>query len=711
MSRTGGLVLIAFAFGGIIVATLWSRSPNATGRDRARALVLGFDGMDPKILRGLMDAGRMPNFTRLAEQGGFVPLETSMPPQSPVAWSNFISGTHPGTHQIFDFIHRDPDPGGGPAVLPGLSMSRTEPESLPWYLRWLPDPAPWFGDYNIPLSSERVKLLRRGGEFWTHLIERGIKTTIYRVPANYPPPTLDGHTCACAISGMGTPDVMGTYGEFTHFSETVPPKGRKVGGGRFVNVAMIEHRANAVLEGPGNFLVDLEALNRNLPPHQRFDAPPPTKVEFEIVRDPQAAIVKISIDDSVLVLREGEWSEWVQFELRTGVAGEWLLRAMTLPTRLPVMARFYVKQVHPTLELFVTPMNLDPTKPLNAISTPGDFSQQLADECGLYHTTGIPEHTAILTRGALNEDEYLQHCRIILDERIRQYRYALRQFGSGFLFFYFGTTDQLAHIFWRDRDPGHPGRRPEQAEQYAAVIDECYVEMDALLGEALDALDAKDTLIVMSDHGFGSFRRGLNLNSWLRDEGYLTLREPAGAERPSILADADWDRTRAYALGINSLYLNSLGRERRGIVAAADRADLLQEIGEKLLALRDPQDGARVVATVYHVDEFYPGADRRIAPDLLVGYAENYRASWATALGGAPHETFEDNLERWSGDHCVAHHLVPGILVTNRKIAVSEPALTDLAPTILAAFGIDKPAEMIGRNVLVPSEQQPIRAE
>lgn len=662
--------------------------------------MLGFDGMDPKILQGLMDAGRMPNFSRVAKQGTFKPLETSMPPQSPVAWSNFISGADPGTHEIYDFIHREANPPGRSPVRPYLSTSDTEPRPLPWLLGWLPDPFPWFGRFHVPLSGEQTRLLRRGPDFWTPLVEAGIVTAIYRMPATYPPPSIDGNVCLCAISGMGTPDIMGGYGEFTYFSEDNTPRDRMISGSRFAHLNVREHRAVAALHGPPNFLLDLAAYNRDLPNYKKADRLPPLRREFEIVRDPEAPVVKIRLADQVFVLNEGEWSEWVRFELETGVAAEWLL-GLAVPTRLPVAVRFFVQQVHPRLKLYVSPMNIDPSDPVNAISTPPEFAAELAEACGPYYTQGIPEHTKILQTGALNEDEYLSHCRIVLDERIRQYRYAMKKFEKGFLFFYFGSTDQLAHIFWRDRDPDHPGRKETEAAKYGKVIDDCYVEMDGLVGEALDVLDADDTLIIMSDHGFTSFRRGFNVNTWLRAENYLVLKdgvEPKSASVPGI--GVDWTRTRAYALGINSLYLNLRGREKNGIVPRAERKPLLKKIGEGLLAVRDPDNGERMIERVYYVDEYYPDADPDIAPDLLIGYAQNYRGSWGTTLGGIASVLVEDNLNRWSGDHCIAHHLVPGIVVTNRKITLSDPSLSDMAPTILDYFGIEPAAGMSGRPML-----------
>jgi predicted AlkP superfamily phosphohydrolase/phosphomutase len=374
---------------------------------------------------------------------------------------------------------------------------------------------------------------------------------------------------------------------------------------------------------------------------------------------------------------------------------------MQLPTSIQAMVRLYLKSVHPKLQLYVTPVNIDPLKQVTPVGAPDDFPHEVAEACGRYYTTGIPEDTKALRSGALTEDEFLAQVEILKQERFKQFRYALEQFDTGCLFFYFGHTDQLAHIFWRDRDPRHPAHDPDEAQRYGTVIEDTYVEMDRLVGEAMAALDEDDTLIVMSDHGFTSFRRGLNLNTWLIDNGYMTMLRGVKQEQSLYLAGVDWTKTRAYALGLNALYISQSGREKRGIVPAAERAALLEELAQKLKEVRDA-DGTPVIDTVYVVDDYYPNADRSIAPDILVGYADTYRASWATAEGGAPLELLEDNHDRWSGDHCIAHEIVPGILVTNQQVTIDDPNLTDLAPSVLSLYGIAAPAEMTGRALFAP---------
>ncbi len=671
----------------LVALAACSRGDEGSARADPRVLVLGIDGMDPRILRQLIESGRAPNFERLSREGSFKELATTAPPQSPVAWASFICGADPGTHQIFDFIHRDPDPPVGPAPLPFLSISTVEPPKRDWAIQ--------LGRWRMPLFAATPVCLRRGRAFWDDLGEAGVESVLYRVPTVYPPPDPDGPVrCMC---GMGTPDLLGTYGEFTFFTPDAPAGGRMVGGGQFARLRLERDCGRGVLSGPDNYLLAPDA----------HGAVPRLTASFDVARDPRADVVKIAIGDELLLLNRGEWSGWVPVAFETGIPGSWLLSAAGVPTAAPAMVRFYVKSVHPKLELYVTPLNIDPLSPATSVGSPGDFPADVAAASGRYYTTGIPEDTKALRAHALDEDEFLSQVGVLKAERFAQFRAALASFDRGFLFFYFGHTDQLAHIFWRDRDPGHPARDPEEARRYATVVEDAYVEMDGLVGEAMAALRDRDTLIVLSDHGFTSFRRGFNLNSWLFDNGYLAVSDPARRGDISYLAGVNWSKTRAYALGLNALYVNLAGRERSGFVRdGEERAKLLQELSEKLREVRDA-DGSRVIDTVYIMDQTYPGADRRIAPDIVVGYADNYRASWATAEGGLPPELLEDNHDRWSGDHCIAAHLVPGILVTNRKVTIDDPDLTDLAPTILGLFGIDPPPQMTGRALLPRSGTAP----
>jgi predicted AlkP superfamily phosphohydrolase/phosphomutase len=327
----------------------------------------------------------------------------------------------------------------------------------------------------------------------------------------------------------------------------------------------------------------------------------------------------------------------------------------------------------------------------------------LARRHGRFHTLGIPEDTKALSNGALDEDEFLSQSEAAMDERRGQFQQALADFQRGCLFFYFGASDLLQHMFWRDRDPEHPGRVAEQAERYGHVVDDVYVAADRVVGQALDALRADDTLLVLSDHGFTTFRRGFNLNTWLMKSGYIQLLPGNWQGGDNLFTNVAWQGTKAYGLGMNGLYVNAAGREKHGTVKSADRRSLLQEIRDRLMEVRD--NDKPVIRRIDLVEDIYPGADPAIAPDMIVGYNDSFRASWETVLGEMPGDLLVDNLDRWSGEHLIAAELVPGMLLSNRPIVVDEPSISDVAPTILGVFGIPTPAEMTGRNLFAETQR------
>lgn len=683
-----------------------------TGRSTPRTLVLGMDGLDPDLLQKWMEEGRLPNFQRVAASGCFTRLGTSMPPQSPVAWSNFIAGADPATHQIYDFIHRRVDPKDPNSVVElYLSTSDLAPDRR-WYHAVLPEALPIPGtSLQLPLLTHKPVSLRRGESFWDYLVRAGVNTTIYRMPANYPPVRVKGRGTFHCLCGMGTPDIMGGYGECTNFKEDMASERRLLSGAVLVRLDVRNDRAVTRLVGPPNPLARAGGA-----PAGPEDDRPALEAPIEIVRDPTDPCAAITLDGTTVLLKAGEWSDWIRFAYRPAGDRSIVRESLGLHPAVPAMVRMYLKEVHPNLNLYVSAPNIDPVHPATPISTPTSFSRDIASRTGDYYTTGIPEDTKALVNNILTEDEFLEMVGLLRLERTRQYHDALARFHSGFLFFYFGHTDQLAHMFWRDIDPQHPGRIPEQDGKYEHVIRDAYEEMDVRVGEALAALRDGDTLIIMSDHGFSSFRRGLNVNTWLArsaDEHgpFLALNapQPVGASRSSLLF-VDWDRTRAYAVGINSIYLNMQGREKKGIVTAAQRRPLLDAISQRLLELRD-DDGTPVVAKVYIVEDEFPSSDpvnARIAPDILVGYARNYRGSWATTTGGYRNTVIEDNRERWSGDHCIAAYLVPGVFLSNRAIGVTDPNLIDMAPTILGLYGIAPPATMNGRDLFAATARSTV---
>ncbi|HSC27026.1 MAG TPA: alkaline phosphatase family protein, partial [Vicinamibacterales bacterium] len=362
-----------------------------------------------------------------------------------------------------------------------------------------------------------------------------------------------------------------------------------------------------------------------------------------------------------------------------------------IPTQaLRAQCRFHLKQLDPYFELYASPANIDPLAPALPISTPSSYASDLARATGRYYSQGMPEDTAGYKTGVLSAAEFLEQARIAGGEVRRQYRHVLDEFRGGFLFYYFGNVDQVSHMMWRPMDPGHPAYDPAADDPYKQVVEDLYVELDAIVGETLSRLDSEDLLVVMSDHGFTSWRRAFHLNSWLRDSGYLVLANPRRRDDPGFFGNVDWKRTRAYALGLNGLYINLRGREESGAVDPAERDALMSEISERLLATIDPATGKPAVTRVYRREQVYPSlaGQEDIAPDLIVGYAKGTRGSDESALGGLPPDVIADNTGAWSGDHCMDHETVPGILLTSRALRKPAPTLQSLAGAILAEFDI-----------------------
>ncbi len=645
----------------------------ATAPDPALAkkvIVLGFDGLDPDLVQEMMDEGRLPNLSRLAKEGGFAPLTTSIPPQSPVAWSNFITGLDSGGHGIFDFIHRDPA-----TMIPYLSTSvpvEGDPDTKTMEI----------GDYVLPLSlggGEAFELLRKGTPFWETLEESGVPTMIIRMPANFP---VTG-TATYEISGMGTPDVRGTYGSFSFWStDRVGRKAGPVGGGHIYNVRIRNDRIKARIEGPYNPLLKERARSR---------------ADFEVHLDPEKPWAMLEVGDDQHVLKVGEWSDWVPLDLEfIGVTVPWPGGEKRIPINaVPVMCRFYLKSIEPHFELYASPLDYDPMDPGIPMSTPESFASEVAEAQGRYYTEGMPEDTAALDAGVLTIEEYLQQAKIAGDELIDQYPWFLDKFerefeGDGMLFYYTGNQDLIGHMLFQMMDPGHPAYDPELHAQWADVIPSVIERLDEMVGYTLGRLDDDTTLIVMSDHGFASWRREMNLNAWLRDAGFLVVKDPDLQDDPGIFFNIDWSKTRAYGFGINSIYVNLRGREKNGIVDPADRRSVLQEIAHGLVQTHDPKTGDRAVTKCYITeDAFHDRGYLDIGPDMIVGYAKGIRCSNKSAMGSVPVEIFGDNFEAWGADHCMDHESVPGVLLSSRPLRKAAPTLQSLAAAILAEFDVE----------------------
>jgi predicted AlkP superfamily phosphohydrolase/phosphomutase len=620
-----------------------------------KVIVLGFDGIDPHLLEAWMSQGKLPHFHRLRSTGSFLPLRSSIPAQSPVAWSNFITGTDPGGHGIFDFLHRDPE-----RYFPEFSASHSEEATKTISI----------GNLVLPLSGGEVKNLRKGKAFWQVLEDYDIPATVFKMPSNYPPAATKQRT----ISGMGTPDILGSNGICNYYATEYTKINEDIGGARVHEVVVIDNKVEATLPGPVNtFKKDRSA----------------TSIDFKVFIDPVNPVAKIVIQDHEFILKEGEWSDWKK--LSFGM----------IPTQSAKgICNFLLKEVRPEFKLYISPVNIDPGDPLWPISTPESYTEELARKFGSFYTKGLPADFNSLNHGILDDGEFLEQDDIVLRERIEMFDYELSRFDSGLLFYYLSSTDQRSHMFFRFLDKESPSYDAQLEAEYGDSIQDIYIEADKILGKAIEKADKDTILIVMSDHGFTPFRRQFHLNTWLKENGYHSLINEWRQGQSDVFLNTNWSRTKAYALGLNGLYINQKGREGEGIVKPGmEKEALVREIAQKLENFRDPKTGERPVFRAYITKDVLHGPYVEEAPEIIVGYNSGYRGSWATPLGRIPKEILEDNTEKWSGDHCVSPEVVPGIFLSNQKAKLQSPALYDVTATILNIFGADRPKEMRGKPI------------
>ncbi len=365
------------------------------------------------------------------------------------------------------------------------------------------------------------------------------------------------------------------------------------------------------------------------------------------------------------------------------------------------ICKFLLLQTEPEFGLYVTPVNIDPEKPAMTVSYPAVFSKYLAKKQGAFATLGLAEDTWALNEHVISDDQFIEQCLDADREREAMFLDAIEKVPRGLVVCVFDGTDRLQHTFWRDIDPSHPARPQQHILDGRDVIGDLYRRMDELVGKTMAKCDRDGTmLMVISDHGFGPFRRGIDLNRWLLEQGYLFLTDGRGNE--DHLVGVDWSRTRAFAIGLSGIYINIKGKYSQGIVEPGGETQRLrEEISERLTGLIDEEEGESAVKRVYIASTFYRGPYSENGPDLIPGYQRGYRVSWETAIGRTTDRVFHPNTKAWSGDHCVDPSLVPGILFCNRVIEEARPRLLDIGPTVLRMFGIPVPEYMDGKALTV----------
>ena len=608
-----------------------------------RVMVVGLDGLEPSIVEAMLARGECPNLARLGREGGYRRLATTLPAQTPVAWSSFAVGANPGAHGIFDLLTRDPS-----SYRPQVSLFRYEQQS-----RFL---------------APRAVNLRGGKPVWAWLSEAGVESTVLRHPCTYPPDPLRGRM----LAGVGVPDIRGGFGATAWITDAPEAPGRES-----------EHLTQVTPDRDG-----IAVLRLRGPRTGADDA----TVEVRLrIRAADGAVELAADGGPPVTVSQGRWSDWLCLRFKVGA-----------PQRVQAQVRFHLVSASP-LRLYGSPVQFDPDAPLFPISHPWDYAGELQRGIGRFHTLGMAEDHTGLNNGRIPEEAFLAQCQDVFRERRAMMHYELSRFDRGLFFCLFDTPDRIQHMFWRFRDPSHPAHGGEApAPEMARVIEDHYRACDEVVGEALGHADGDTLFIVASDHGFSDFRRAFHLNGWLHREGYLSLEggvEP-GEGAGDLFEHVDWSRTRAYACGLAGLWLNLRGREAEGIVAAAHAEALKAEIAARLSGLTDRERGDLAVRRVLRREDAFSGPYVEQAPDLLLCCAPGYRISSASAMGGVPAPVFEDNRERWSGDHVVDPLAVPGVLFMSRTVAGDAPAVVDLAPTILGALGAPGAESMEGRPLL-----------
>jgi len=621
-------ILSAIVLSLIIIASIMYLKNNHQQAPSRKVLVLGIDALDPKVVSSLIEQGALPNFAKLSQEGSFSELPTSIPPETPVAWTTIATGVNPGSHGIYDFVVRDPG-----TYLPKLSVN---------------DQAQGLGgsEYLSPVATS---------QWWQHTSQTGTPTSVYRWPVTFPPDQIKGQM----LSGLGVPDIRGFLSGYSYYTDekvvSLPGKPE-----RKVQVEIDNQVIQNKFYGPNTIKNGkTETITTN----------------FTLALAHDSATLKVGND--TYPLRVGEWSSWIRVPFQISFLKE-----------VTGIAKAYLISTSP-FQMYLTSVQLDPRNPLSAITSPSDYSHELAESNGDYYTLGMPEETAGLNDGILPEEAFLAQIQEIEAERDQMFWQGFDAFNnqsSGIYSFVYDSLDRLQHMFWeKDRLNDH--------------LKDYYLTKDALLGQIMGKIDENTALIIVSDHGFTHFDRAVNLNTWLAQEGYLHLtKAPADNDPGSLYQYVDWSRSQAYAMGFASIYLNLEGREPEGIVTNQDR--LLDELSAKLLTLSD--QGQPVIHAVYKARDIYSGSELLNAPDLMVGFNKGYRMDWEAPIGGTTKEVIYDNVRHWRGDHLVDPSFVPGVLMTNFKLSKTTPQQIDLAPTIIDLLGQDPQAQNYQGKSLLP---------
>lgn len=719
-----------------------------------RVVILGFDGADAALVERYMAEGRLPNLMRLRAEGFYAPLRPTNPPQTPVSWASFTTGLNPGRTEIFDFLRRTDGTylpefamikvgrkpllfgarnpaalgsiaAGGVGILVLAAVFLVRRKALAALLWAVVAAAAAGGSLAILASRYLPREVptainpRKGEPFWAAAADAGLRVKVMNVPTTFP---AEDHHNESMLSGLGVPDMRGRIGSPSFYTsdEALSLKDNQFSV-EIVRLGARRGPIDTVIVGPLNqpfYDYVVEDAARGLEGAARAQARAVAekrlasrgvrrRLDVPLRIEATGGTATIEIAGTRQTLRPGSWSDWFVVPVPVNpvvdrVAG------------LTGIIRFKLLSLEPELKLYATPLNFHPQSQPVPFTQPRSFARDLVREFGLFKTLGWPIDTWSLPSGLTDERHFLEDMEATVEKQEEMMRRFLEKGDDRLYVQVFDFTDRVGHMLWRLHDPGHPLYDARLAALYAGEIPRSYERMDRIVGEALKRIAPKTALIVCSDHGFASFRRGVNYNTWLVKNGFMALRQvtSTGGKTLEDLFDkgelgeffryVDWSRTRAYAMGLGNIYINLMGREPQGsVVPGRDYEEVRAAIARQLEALVDPETGEKPVARVYRREEIYSGYDPRLIPDLRAANSAHYRIGWQTALGEVPPQVFEDNLKAWSGDHCSNDPaLVPGVLFSTARLARGDPGIADIFPTALALLGVPPVGGIDGRSLL-----------
>jgi predicted AlkP superfamily phosphohydrolase/phosphomutase len=687
MRKSVRLVTLAAAAAAALTLACSSSPQRGPSKFTQKLVILGFDGMDPHLLEKWMAEGKLPNIGALAKQGGFSPLQTTHSPESPTAWASFATGVNAGKHNIYDFLVRDTN-----SYLPDLGMvTRT--------------PAKFLFNY-FPVSRPKLQSTRGGTSFWVTAGKAGVRADMLTVPVTFPPEDVENGEL---LSGLPLPDIRGTMGTFSYYATDLSryEEGNTEMGGILKRLVFDGDTAPTELEGPPSPIVrqKIEAIRRKAPPLDDSDktqlaelqAVQDVRIPFTIRWDRAGRRAAVDIDGQHVALEPLKWSPWIDLTFKVNAL-----------VRLHGMAQLLLLNAGNELQLYVSPVNFKPDDPPVPMSYPASFAGDLYKAVGNYRTLGWAEATWALNEGRMDEKTFMDDLMVAFDDRARVILNRVDQKDWDLLVGVIESTDRVQHMMWRLIDPKHPLYDPDLAARYGGSIERVYRRADDFVGEVVKRVGPGVPVMIVSDHGFHSWRKAVNLDTWLVQNGYMVMKGQSADKKLSDLfgggtfwENVDWSRTRAYAMGIGQIYFNLRGRESQGIVSPGGEAKALaDELAAKLLTMTDPEDGTKIIRAVYKRDDIYSGPYLSNASELQVGMEEGYRVSWQTTLGGSPPGIVYKNDRKWSADHGgYDFAITSGVFVSNRPIAMKDPRIIDIAPTVLKYFGVSIPADIDGKPI------------